>query len=282
MSVELRQIDLSCLDACTKLDEATKALRALIEKAEVLRHKVPEAVFARVIGDYTHRLHLLDAQAAPLRDQARSAFTQVGALHDRLQAALDHARLALQEVDFRREVGELGDEEFAKRQKAAQEMVNDCERAVDEVNKVSQRFNETLPSDTTTLPAGPKPASKKGTAAEVTIIQEGATVKAVSKDVSTMTVPQAQLVPAHDLDGRAHRLGGVTLIGRTVDNQIPIDSPDVSRRHARIAVTDGVFTLTDLNSGNGTFVNGKRVSECALSDGDQLQFGKSTFVFRSE
>jgi hypothetical protein len=53
------------------------------------------------------------------------------------------------------------------------------------------------------------------------------------------------------------------------------DYPNVSRRHAEIALADGRLTVEDLNSVNGTFVNGERVPALAprpLSDGDELRF----------
>jgi pSer/pThr/pTyr-binding forkhead associated (FHA) protein len=60
----------------------------------------------------------------------------------------------------------------------------------------------------------------------------------------------------------------------------------VSRRHARIRVAAGesghAATLEDLNSTNGTFVRGRRVSQAAmLENGDRIRVGTATLVFRT-
>lgn len=98
----------------------------------------------------------------------------------------------------------------------------------------------------------------------------------------TMLMPGARLVP--DLDGSEGPplvLGGLTTLGRTPDNSIPLDKPEVSRRHARITLADdGSYTLVDNNSNNGTYVNGDRITEHKLRDGDRIQIGTHYFFFR--
>ncbi len=62
-----------------------------------------------------------------------------------------------------------------------------------------------------------------------------------------------------------------TTIGRNAGNDLVIVDPEVSRRHAHILRREGQFTVEDLGSTNGTFVNGARVStETALRDGDTI------------
>jgi anti-anti-sigma factor len=63
-------------------------------------------------------------------------------------------------------------------------------------------------------------------------------------------------------------------IGRQVDNHVVLPDPLVSRRHADLYFRDGRLYITDLQSANGTCVNGERLAgERALSDGDTLQVG---------
>ncbi|MBF0162265.1 MAG: FHA domain-containing protein [Magnetococcales bacterium] len=68
-------------------------------------------------------------------------------------------------------------------------------------------------------------------------------------------------------------------IGRTPNNDIPIENLAVSRRHAEIVRVGGTFLLRDLNSSNGTFINGVRVTEQTLRDGDTVLVGKHTLLF---
>lgn len=71
----------------------------------------------------------------------------------------------------------------------------------------------------------------------------------------------------------------VTTIGRTSINDIPIENLVVSRRHADIIQREGGFFLHDLNSSNGTFLNGVRVAEQRLRDGDTILIGKHVLLF---
>ncbi len=82
-----------------------------------------------------------------------------------------------------------------------------------------------------------------------------------------------------DLDsGRSIELCPPVLLGRAKDADIRIDDRSVSRRHARIGEAGGLFFVEDLGSANGTFVNGRRVSDrFFLSDGDILQLGSKRF-----
>ncbi|MDE3112641.1 MAG: FHA domain-containing protein [Chloroflexota bacterium] len=71
-------------------------------------------------------------------------------------------------------------------------------------------------------------------------------------------------------------------IGRDVENDLVLDDRRVSRRHAEIRLRLGRYTLYDLQSTNGTFVNGRRVAEVVLSDGDRVTIGGSEVVVQQE
>ena len=71
---------------------------------------------------------------------------------------------------------------------------------------------------------------------------------------------------------------GVT-IGRAPESSIFLDDVTVSRKHAAIEIEDGVFTLHDLGSLNGTYLNNQSVSKSALKNGDEIQIGKFHMLF---
>jgi DNA-binding winged helix-turn-helix (wHTH) protein len=76
-------------------------------------------------------------------------------------------------------------------------------------------------------------------------------------------------------------MDGANVIGRAPDATIQIDSPSVSRYHARVLVADGGATLEDAESKNGTYLNGKRVTASAvLSDGNEIRLGSVALTFR--
>jgi DNA-binding winged helix-turn-helix (wHTH) protein len=84
-------------------------------------------------------------------------------------------------------------------------------------------------------------------------------------------------------NGRETALGdGVHVIGRDDEVAIPLSSPTVSRRHAKIVIAGAVATLEDAGSKNGTFVRGQAVtSPLQLADGDQIKIGAFQLTFRT-
>jgi transcriptional regulator with GAF, ATPase, and Fis domain len=68
-------------------------------------------------------------------------------------------------------------------------------------------------------------------------------------------------------------------IGRDPSNSLAISDLSLSRRHCILARENDRYTLRDLNSRNGTFVNGRVVSEKQLNHGDQISVGESVLVF---
>ena len=72
------------------------------------------------------------------------------------------------------------------------------------------------------------------------------------------------------------------MLGRTDDGVVWLESPTVSRRHARILVTGGQAILEDLGSKNGTFVRGRRITApTVLADGDDFRVGRVLLTLRA-
>ena len=68
-------------------------------------------------------------------------------------------------------------------------------------------------------------------------------------------------------------------IGRDSDSDVVLETALGSREHALLVSSGKNYILTDLNSSNGTFVNGDRISEVTLSEGDQIHFGDEAWAF---
>jgi two-component system cell cycle response regulator len=80
--------------------------------------------------------------------------------------------------------------------------------------------------------------------------------------------------------GMRYPLGGnVLILGRGEDCDIRINDHSVSRRHARIEPSDGGFSVADLQSTNGTFINDVPKSVTSLKDGDYLRIGNCIYRF---
>jgi pSer/pThr/pTyr-binding forkhead associated (FHA) protein len=79
----------------------------------------------------------------------------------------------------------------------------------------------------------------------------------------------------HDL------LDEMVTVGRSDDNSIHIDHPSVSSHHAQLSLVGGDYHLKDLNSTNGTRVNGQQVSDYQLRGGDRIRFGRVEALYLS-
>lgn len=69
-------------------------------------------------------------------------------------------------------------------------------------------------------------------------------------------------------------------VGRGLTNDVILEDTRVSRHHAQLRYKTRRFVLTDLGSTNGTFVNGERISEATLRDGDLVSLGGLELSFR--
>lgn len=93
------------------------------------------------------------------------------------------------------------------------------------------------------------------------------------------------VVKAGDAEGTSYTLSETeTLIGRTAGTDITLADEGISREHALILYDEGAgsFSVEDLQSTNGTQVNGKRVRSATLQHGDELRIGRTRFAFLCE
>jgi two-component system, NtrC family, response regulator HydG len=84
------------------------------------------------------------------------------------------------------------------------------------------------------------------------------------------------------LTGRRYPLlNGELLVGRAPDADVVLSEPDVAWRHCQIHSRGARFSISDLKSSSGTYINGMRSAERWLEDRDQIGVGKTVLMFRS-
>lgn len=76
----------------------------------------------------------------------------------------------------------------------------------------------------------------------------------------------------------SYTLSYFTRVGRSTDCDIVVQSPKLSRHHAELMQDVDGITVVDLNSSNGTYINGKRVKRAALAPGDELSLAGSVYI----
>lgn len=104
-----------------------------------------------------------------------------------------------------------------------------------------------------------------------------------AKAVAALPAGSALLIVRRGADVGARYLldKDESLAGRHPDADVFLDDVTVSRRHAEFVRTGTLFSVRDLDSMNGTYLNEKLVSESVLADGDEVRVGKFRLTFYS-
>jgi hypothetical protein len=140
-----------------------------------------------------------------------------------------------------------------------------------EANFCSSCGTAFAPSTDTTISFVPEDASGESGEEEINVpaaeLSDGAGVLVVKR--------------GPDAGTRFVLTGEVTRIGRHPDSEIFLDDVTVSRRHCEFRRQATGYTVHDVGSLNGTYVNRERIEEIALKSGDEVQVGKFKLVFLS-
>ena len=112
--------------------------------------------------------------------------------------------------------------------------------------------------------------------------------KTVAIDVSSLVDDRSQDVVGWivclngALRGRDFRLvTGRNVIGTAADCDVVLTDPYLSSKHMAIRHENGIFTLIDLDSTNGSFVNDRRISKIEIIDNDKVRIGRTELKFKS-
>jgi len=90
-------------------------------------------------------------------------------------------------------------------------------------------------------------------------------------------------ISSGELAGTRHELRDRTVVGRSASTELTIAHPSISRKHAELAPdASGRWVIKDLDSRNGTTVNGTAIKQRILSDGDQIAVGEVIIRFKEE
>ncbi|WP_280339132.1 FHA domain-containing protein [Nocardia neocaledoniensis] len=119
---------------------------------------------------------------------------------------------------------------------------------------------------TSQLPSQPQPMAPQDNI-NMTRRADSSMLPPVRKSASTEPVARGDRIPP----------GGLS-IGRTSDNQIVVNDPLASRKHARLVSSSEGLVIEDLGSANGTFVNGHRQQRTVLRERDIVTIGNIDFV----
>ncbi len=92
-------------------------------------------------------------------------------------------------------------------------------------------------------------------------------------------MPSLFVIRGRDQGTRFELTEDLLTIGREACQEIQLQDTETSRRHAELSKVGNTYVLTDLDSSNGTFVNGQQITQHTLTSGDQVQFGRSLLLY---
>jgi hypothetical protein len=330
--------DASVLDALLDLGARQHQLEEFRQRAEDRRSAVTAAVYERVVRDYQSRLAVLRAEAAPLKRRVRAEYQKLQGVIGGLRKRLEAANLDKEELEFRRDVGEIDTAEFEAKVKEPAGIIEETGLELAGLEQQAARFVEALGPDDeqADLPeAAPEPAPESAQAFEPedepaptmlaefpgdsspTMMAEGGATVLVAEPFilpdapdsgslgateflapeaiiaaaaetpvpdtgRTVALPAAMLVLEEEGTVTEFPLSILSYIGRSEGNQVQLARAGVSRRHAMITIGgEGHYSIQDLQSQNGTFVNGERITDAILADGDRIAVGDVEVTFRT-
>jgi pSer/pThr/pTyr-binding forkhead associated (FHA) protein len=297
MPDDLKQIDTSAIGELTRIREEEDRFRERLQKMESSRGTVSPAVFERVRRDYAARLEALETEARPLRERAREEYAKLRAFQSDAERSLQEVGLAKEELEFRNSLGEYAEADFANRLAACQQDLSDRKAWAEEIERMRDQFRRAFRSEaeleaaadssatdaTRILPsdkAAPPPPAPPGAPRTPVTTQ---VARMASSSQETVVASAARVVRI--VDGKEEKVFSLrhetNTIGRHPKCEIELPFTEISRRHAEISLGPDGFRIVDLNSNNGVYVNGKKIDEQLLADGDLIQLGTQNLRFRA-
>lgn len=310
MKKELAAIDVSSIEELQRIKAEQDVILERLKRMEEKRESVSEEVFGRVQLDYKNRLKGLEAEADPLKEQARLQYAELKTVLAAINAAAATAKMDREELQLRHDLGEFTDDAFAKHLKEHDARVAEHQDDLAEAEGIRDRFLSafhseeeleigpkkqpppppTVPIDTKKdAPATPETPSVDpldqtvvgqplpGNLDQTTVIP----VQGEAPDGATMILQWPKLL-VHSGSGPAEEhavVGTGTVLGSGGDCDIVLAGSKVSKKHAEIALGPNGHLIRDLKSQVGTLVNGVVVSERELADGDTIQLGEVKLTF---
>lgn len=290
------------LDESLKLKEERKLLKERVSKIEKSRDDVSKNVYEKVRGDYTTRLQTINDQLLHKKNDIDKELASLYETRDKIQANLQNHKHALEEIQFRHQLGEYPKEEYSKLSKSEEDKVGRFEQVLSGVNANIRRYEglfegaeEVFGAET---PVQEGKASVEEPAEEIDEWEEEAKEAQrpqkeeegnghppqqewlENTNPTVATHPQLTIISGKDNVGKSFPIDAALTIGRSHTNQIVLKDAKVSRQHAEIKQQGEGFVLIDLNSSNGTAVNGHKVHEYILNSNDEVQIGDFVLQFR--
>jgi hypothetical protein len=307
------------LEETTRLKEERRVVRERLEKVEASKADVSPAVYERVRGDYLKKLESADQALIAKKSEVDKELATLYAARTKVGENVQQTKEALEELKFRQSLGEFAAGEFEQQSGDASEKVAKFDAVLSAIMGNIGRYETLFAEEVGLLPDGPAPApppapmpqtrafspedlsektpalgangyqlsGEEGNYFKPQQMSETSIFNPDDLEADTEIGPEPTPPPGPTLtilrgtgEGNIFALHKETTIGRGKDNTVVLREAKVSRRHA-LLTTDGTqWNIVDMQSSNGVLVNGSKVTESAVADGDQIQIGDFLLEFR--
>ncbi len=269
-----------------------------ISKAEENKHRVAPRIFEKVKAEYEAKATKLAAELDRKLTEFRDRIHEIENIKNSLENWLHNFDERFDEIQLRYWTGELEEAKFHELSKRYKQISDTRQNQVDKLNGILQAMQKSTEpkADETVFSlfagASKVPFGGKCTGSPST---EGPNSRLIKlKDIFGSDF-DGQIMPKLEKDltfpalyifegpfqGHYHPLEGKKVtIGRVHDNDIQIEHDvSVSRHHAEFRYEDGIYEIVDLNSSNGTLVNGRLVITHELKGGDEIVIGETKLLY---
>ena len=259
-------------DAVARADEARSLYDAARERGDTLQQSL--AVLETSHADLRAQHEALQAGAGDLRNDLRDQLDMIRALNEQLDLARRGHDQALTDLKIAEERIRAADVELRNRDSRIERLGT----SESEHKSRAENFARRLAERDGLIQRLEREA--ESSAAVLGKIQSNLGARLDKEESALPRDLVARLLVRNDGNTEIVQvLGRRTLIGRGVDCQLQIDADFVSRRHALVLVMPDETVIEDLNSTNGVYVNGTRVSRRRLAEGDNITIGKTVFRY---
>ncbi len=309
-------INQELLSQATQTKEQWKVIQERIKKIEDHKEKVSDPVYERVMADYQERLTEITSEVLEKKKAIDRELVTLYETQKKISSQLESHQHTLEEIKFRNVLGEYTEEEFEKTAKEEQDKISKFENLLSSINTNISRYEDLFKDDLELLALEEKKIQEPHTTEESHTdlsFKEEELSESEKEFISEMegedyfttqdiTHPGEKSDIFNNMDrtevkespkgnsriviirgddaGATYPLKDVISFGRADSNTVVLKDAKVSRQHAKITHKGGEYILADLNSSNGTYVNGEKIDEHVLTNNDEFQIGDTVLQFQ--
>jgi len=258
---------------CEALDCDVMNLRAAIERRN--------AQIAILEADMAARQQREAQLTVRLSDALASTDPFVPQLRAEIHARDEQVRLLKLDLDLARSLASEKDHDLQVAEESIRNLeveVRDKNSKIEEVNVTVEEWRAVIAESQRSVLQRDSRIRQLETDLEKRIAVAADSAAQTGEEIA-LEGPARVLIRTDGNTDYVHVLGRRTRIGRGADNELVLDTKHISRYHAVLLAGPVHTSIEDLNSTNGVFVNGKRVSRQVLKDGDRVTIGRTQFRY---